>query len=97
MLDGKLESQRKGDPSNDVDMAAFFVQQTLPRVKIPVFDGSPLDWVQFITKFHSLVHTQKFIPTSTKLMYVQDHLQGEPLTSIKGFPDNWGGYSMSCH
>ena len=28
---------------------AWLVQQSLPRVKIPVFDGSPVQWVEFIT------------------------------------------------
>ena len=94
-LDERVESRPTVNPSTEMDMASFFVQQTLPRTKIPVFDGSPLDWVAFISKFHNLVHNQSFIPASRKLMYLQEHLQGEPMTSIKGYPDTWAGYVSS--
>ena len=45
---------------NDIAMA-FFIQNSLPRMTIPVFNGSPLVWVEFITKFRDLVHDQPYL------------------------------------
>ena len=90
-----MEPSPTGNPSAEADVASWFIQQTLPRAKIPEFDGSPIQWVNFIMKFHNLVHKQSFIPTSRKYMYLQDSLVGEPLTSIKGYPDTWHGYVLS--
>ena len=30
---------------------AWLLQQNLPRIEIPTFNGSPLKWVEFVIKF----------------------------------------------
>lgn len=79
------------DLPNDITMA-WFIQQTLPRVKIPVFDGSPSGWVSFITKFYNLVHKQVYLTDEQRHMYLQDHLSGEPKTAVKCYSDDRKGY-----
>ena len=32
---------------------------------------------------------------SRKLIYLHDFLEGEPMSAIRGFPDNWSGYVLS--
>ncbi len=94
----ELDESKSNIPAADADnlannvTMAWFVQQTLPRSKIPVFDGSPSGWVPFITKFYNLVHKQVYLTDAQRHMYLLDHLVGEPKTSVKCFSDHWKGY-----
>ena len=36
--------------NQDITMA-WLLQQNLPRIEIPTFNGSPLKWVEFVIKF----------------------------------------------
>ena len=94
-LDENVDTSPRPSPSTEADLSLWFVQQTLPQPKIVPFDGSPLRWVPFITKFHNLVHKQAFIPVSVKLIYLHDFVEGEPMSAIRGFPDTWSGYVLS--
>ena len=82
-----LPSAGNGDLTDNIAMA-WFVQQTLPRAKIPTFDGAPSGWLPFITKFFTLVHKQVFLTDAQRHMYLLDHLTGEPKTAVKCFSDN---------
>ena len=37
-------------------MMAWLLQQNLPRMQLPLFNGSPFTWVDFVTKFKDIVH-----------------------------------------
>ena len=78
----------------DVSMA-WLVQQSLPRTKIPIYEGSSLLWVPFITKFYTLVHKQAFLNDEQRSMYLLDHLDGEAKRSVKGFTHDTRGYYLS--
>ena len=49
------------DDVSSAKMMGFFVQQSLPRMEIPEFDGSPVSYIEFITKIRDLVHNQPFL------------------------------------
>ena len=78
----------------DIQMS-WLMQQSLPRIKIPMFDGSPLDWVEFIIKFKDIVHNQSFISDAQKLTYLHQHLLGEAKRSVQGFANDQRGYVFS--
>ena len=59
-LDELVDTSPYPDPSTEADIARWFVQQTLPQPKIPLFNGSPLNWVLFISKFYNLIRKQAF-------------------------------------
>ena len=82
------------DVSPNVTMA-WLIQQSLPRVKIPVFDGSPSLWVEFVTRFRDLVHKQVYLNDSQRRIYLLQHVTGEAKRSIQGFADDKYGYVRS--
>ena len=76
---------------NDIAMG-FFIQQSLPRMNVPDFDGSPSMWVEFITTFRDLVHDQPFLNVLRKSTLLLQHLSSQPKRSVQGFPNNATGY-----
>ena len=50
-------------------MMSWLVKQHLPKITIPSFDGSPLDWVNFVTKFHKVVHKQEYLNDTHEASY----------------------------
>ena len=34
----------------------WLLQQNLPRIHVPIYDGSPTKWLEFVVKFKDLVH-----------------------------------------
>ena len=39
----------------------WLMQQNLPRIQIPVFDGSRTKWLEFVVKFKELVYDLQFL------------------------------------
>ena len=74
---------------------SWSMQQSLPRIKIPLFDGSPLDWVEFIIKIKDIVHSRSFLSDPQKLTYLHQHLTGEAKRAVQGFANDQRGYVFS--
>ena len=55
------ESSRETNQSNQVITLTWMLQQNLTRIKITIFDGSPLISVEFIIKFKDFVHHKSFL------------------------------------
>ena len=76
-----LELNRRNDSldansgaiSSSVLMASL-IQQQLPKVEIPPFDGSPLNWVEFIVKFRDVVHEQPYLNDKQRNQQLLQHL-----------------------
>ena len=45
---------------------AGLLQQNLPRIEIPTFNGSPLKWVEFVIKFKEIVHNHVYLTKFTE-------------------------------
>ena len=45
---------------------AWMMQQTLPRIWIPVFNGSAMEWLESITKFKDLIHELQFLKNTQR-------------------------------
>ena len=78
----------------DVTMA-WLVQQTLPRIQIPDFDGSPLLWVEFVKKFRDMVHTPAYLNDVQRKTYLLQHLKGEAKRAVRGFTNDSKGYVLA--
>ena len=78
----------------DVTMT-WLVQQTLPRVQIPEFDGTPLLWVEFVTKFRDMVHNPAYLNDVQRKTYLLQHLKGEAKRAVKGFTNDSKGYVLA--
>ena len=64
--------------------------QNLPRVKITKFNGSPLDWLNFVVEFREVIHEQPYINGSQRMSYLIQSLSGE--RSVMGLSHDWKGY-----
>ena len=79
---------------NEIAMG-FFIQQSLPRLTIPVFSGSPLVWIEFVTRFKDLIHDQPYLTILRKSTLLLQHLEGEAKRSVQGYPNDANGYVLS--
>ena len=73
----------------------MLIQQGLPKITIEIFDGAPEDWIDFVEKFHDMVHNIPYLTIIQKKAYLLQHLKGEPLKAIYGFGNDRKGYIMS--
>ena len=46
-------------------------------MQVPIFDGNPLQWVEFITKCKEIVHDQAYLTNNQKFIYLMRHVDGE--------------------
>ncbi|XP_066934903.1 uncharacterized protein [Clytia hemisphaerica] len=77
--------------SCDIQMQ-MLIQQRLPTQIIPQFDGSADRWVTFISSFYDMVHRQPYLDSFQKRTYLVQHLTGEPLRAVGGYPNDSQGY-----
>ena len=73
----------------------WLIQQTLPRIQIPDFDGSPLLWVEFVTKFRDIVHNPAYLNDVQHKTYLLQHLKGEAKRAVRGFTNDSKGYVLA--
>ena len=80
--------------NQDITMA-WLLQQNLPCIQIPLFNGSPFTWVEFVIKFKDIVHDQTYLNNTQKLHYLHQHVSGEAKRAIHGFSNDRRGYILS--
>ena len=76
-------------------LMASLAQQHLPKVEIPVFDGSPLKWVEFVVKFRDVVHNQPYLNDKQRNQQLIQHLTGEAKRAVKEYINDPRGYPLS--
>ena len=76
-------------------MMSFFVQQSLPRMEIPEFDGSAALYIEFMTKIKDLVHDQPFLSDIQRSTQLLQRLKGEAKQAVRSFSQDWFGYVSS--
>ena len=69
--------------SNQEIHLTWMLQQSLPWVEIPTFDGYPLLLVEFILKLEVIVHDKSFLCNRQKLHYLHQHVISEPRRAIQ--------------
>ena len=95
----ELDENHVEDPSemlsegmNHQAMMGWMIQQYLPNMKLPHFDGSPIDWVPFIVKFRDVVHRQKYLFNEQRSYLLMQHLKCEPERAIRSYVNDPSGY-----
>ena len=83
-----------GGVTSNVLMASL-MQQYLPKVEIPVFDGSPLMWVEFIVKFRDVVHNQPHLNDKQRNQQLIQHLRDDAKRAVKEFINDPRGYPLA--
>ena len=73
----------------------YLVQQNLPRTQLPTFDGSPTQWVNFITKFRDVVHQQQYLNDTQRCLHLMQQLLGPAERAVSGFSHDARGYVWS--
>lgn len=86
------ESSRETSQSNQEIILTWMLQQNFPRITIPIFDGSPLLWVEFIIKFKDIVHNKSFLCNQQKVHYLHQHVIGEARRAIQAYLNDRRGY-----
>ena len=51
----------------------------------PTFDGNPLQWVEFITKYKEIVHDQAYLTNNRKFIYLMQHVDGKAKRALQVF------------
>ena len=74
---------------------AWLVQQQLPRLQVPDFDGSPLHWVDFITKFKDMIHDPAYMTDIQRKTHLLKHVKGKAKRAIKGYAKDSRGYVLT--
>ena len=74
-------------------MERWMVNQAMPKIEIPKFDGSPTHWVDFITQFKETIHVQPYLTTARRMAYLIQHLEKEAKRAVAGFKGDWWGYT----
>ena len=57
----------------------------LPKLRLPTFSGSPLDWQGFWDSFHAAVHSNSILDDVQKFNYLRTQLLDEASHAISGF------------
>ena len=73
----------------------WLLQQNLPRIEVPVFDGSPIKWSEFDVKFKNLVHDLQFLTNIQRMTSLLQHLEGEAKRAVQYFSNDKVGYIMA--
>ena len=73
----------------------WLMQQNLPRIEIPVFDGSPTKWLESVLKFKDVVHDLQFLTNILGMTYLLQHLESEAKGAVQCFSDHKVGYIIA--
>ena len=76
-------------------LMASLLQQQLPKVDIPYFDGAALKWVKFIVTIRDVVHDQPFLNDRQKNKLLVQRLQGEAKRAVQEYANDPRGYPLS--
>ena len=94
VFDTTVKTETQPLQNTEISMA-WILQQSLPRMKVPIFDGNPLQWVEFITQYKEIVHDQAYLTNNQKFIYLMEHVDGETKRALQVFSANKGGYIMA--
>ena len=79
--------------TSDIPMM-WLVQQSLPKMEVPKFNGNPMKWVEFVIKFRELIHDQVYLTVNQRFIFLMQHVEGEAKRAIQVFSSNKNGYIL---
>ena len=80
------------NPMDSEILMTWLIQQSLPKMQAPKFDGHPIKWVDFIVKFKELVHGQAYLNSDHKFIYLMQYIEREAKRSLGVLSRNKEGY-----
>ena len=91
-LPGYENQGQQNDLSSSLALGRWIMNQHLPNITIPQFNGNALKWVEFVTHFKEMVHEQPCLSVAQRMAYLIQYTEGEAKRAISGFSNNWEGY-----
>ena len=64
----------------------------LPKLELPIFKGSPLEWQGFWDQFEVSIHRNESISDIDRFNYLKRYLSGQALSAISGLSLNAENY-----
>jgi hypothetical protein len=84
--------QQQATQSRNNNFGASRCSVSLPKVKLPIFDGDFTNWQHFWDLFGVLINGNSTLSELDKFMYLKSNLLGPPLDLIKNIPLTVLGY-----
>ena len=79
--------------SSDIPMMRL-VQQSLPKMEVPKFNGNPMKWVEFVISSENLLMIRCILTVNQKFIFLMQHVEGEAKGVIQVFSTNKNGYIL---
>ena len=76
-------------------LMASLLQQSLPKVEIPPFNGAALNWVEFVVKFRDVVHDLPYLTDKQRSQLLMQHLRGEAKQAVQEYVNDPRGYPLA--
>ena len=94
---GRETSQSSPAANSDIHqmIARLEIDRDLPKVELPVFDGSPLAWPRFVEQFFVQVHSRPGLNDSRRMDLLQSHVKGDAKQIIHGLGYSGKNYAQS--
>ena len=70
-------------------------RQDLPRMKVPIFEGSSDTWIEFVVHFKEVVHKRPNLTGTQRMALLLQHVQREAKRCIQVFSMDWYGYTCA--
>ena len=84
-----LSKKQKSPTTASLDIPMMWiVQQSLPRMEVPKFNGNPMKWVEFVIKFKELVQD---LTVNQRFIFLMQYVKGKAKRAIQVFSTNKNG------
>ena len=90
-FDTTVKTETQALQNTDISMA-WLLQQSLPSMQVPIFDGNPLQWIEFITKYKLIFMIKHILPNNPKFIYLMQHVDGQAKRAFQVISTNKGDY-----
>lgn len=94
-INDQLQKQTETVEPNVQQQVSLSMENRLPELDLPRFDGKHMNWLTFKDQFEAVVHTRTDIPDIRKLQYLRSCLTGEPERLIESFSITTAHYSSA--
>ena len=96
-VETRLQMGKQGNSSDHLVQAIVRIEseRDLPKVDLPVFDGSPIIWPRFVEQFHVQVHCRPGLPDARRMDLLQSHIKGEARLMVQGLGYSGNNYAQA--
>jgi hypothetical protein len=93
------ETVLKSGSSSSMDLSDVVtrleMERDLPKVELPVFDGSAIMWPRFIEQYYVQIHSRPTLNDTRRMDILQSHVKGEAKALIEGLGYSGRNYAMT--